>query len=127
VTNTATSNTERTTDYGGGIRSVNSDSFYLTSSVFENLNFAKYGGAIHVSMDTDTKSTSIPSSPTHVFDQITFTNNDAYDGGALYISGVDYAGIYACTFTSNSAKKLSDTSGGKGGGIHYSSSGNFLL
>ena len=100
---------------------MSSTSFRLLNSVFSSLNYAEYGGAIYLDSEA---STLIPSVASHILTNVTFTNNSAYHGGALYINEVDYISIRDSTFTQNSATSSSDVKG-KGGALYYASSSKF--
>ena len=116
--NLNTSNTAKTTTNGGGIYTKKSDSFRLQSSTFTSINYAEYGGAVYI--DSERKS-STPTTATHSFVNVTFTGNNAYCGGALYINEVNFVTISNTTFSQNSATGTS-ASDGKGGGLYYHSS-----
>lgn len=114
------SNTEVTCGFGGGIYSVDSTTFSLSSSLFDGINHCKTGGAITLSTTSTNKASSIPSSPSHTITSTNFTSNMAYIGGAIYISDVDYVQITSSIFYDNQAVQTdSVASSGYGGAISF--------
>ena len=122
MANSDTSNTSKTSTYGAGIYSKNSESFSLSDSTFSLMNFAEYGGAIYLESDTKT---SIPTTASHSISNTTFSGNIAYQGGAIYVKEIDYLSISNTTITQNSVTTSTAGVQGKGGAIYYSSSSNF--
>ena len=121
MSNSNTSNTNITSEEGGWIASYDSTSFSLSDSSISNINFAQKGGAIYLESSVKTL---IPTSASHSFSNVTFTNNTAYHGGALYIKEIDYVQISNVTMTQNSV--INSTSlDGTGGALYYSSSSSY--
>jgi predicted outer membrane repeat protein len=117
ITNYDTSNTVKTSNEGGAIYSSDSPSFTLEDSTISDINFATLGGAVFIETETQT---SIPASASHKISNVTFSNNTAYYGGALYVKEVDYLEISNSTLTGNIANSTSGTEG-NGGALYYSS------